>query len=62
VRRGEKSIERVVEGQSVELQRSLTTARWTFLIDPSGGVVYVDSQVSATKDLSRIIAAIAAAQ
>jgi len=52
---GEKAIKRTVSGEEVELKRNATTARWTFIIDPSGEVVYKDDQVKPMADLKNII-------
>ncbi|VGO18220.1 peroxiredoxin [Pontiella sulfatireligans] len=55
VRTGEKSIKRTVESQEVELSRSATASRWTFIIDPQGKVVYRDTEVKATDDRSTVV-------
>ena len=52
---GEKTITRTVDGKEVELSRSNTPARWTFIIDPSGKVVYKNPSVKATQDLDDIL-------
>ena len=54
VKDGEKTITRTVDGKDVELSRSATTARWTFIIDPTGKIVYRDDQVKATQDLVNV--------
>ncbi|VGO17287.1 Putative peroxiredoxin [Pontiella desulfatans] len=53
---GEKKITRTVDGKEVELVRSATTARWTFIIDPSGKIVYRNDQVKAVQDLDNVLA------
>ena len=55
VRTGEKTITRTVGGKDVELSRSATSARWTFIIDPQGMVVYRDTAVKAVQDLQRVL-------
>jgi len=55
VRSGEKTITRTVGGKEVELTRSATIKRWTFVIDPQGKIVYRDNQVKATEDLANIL-------
>lgn len=52
------TITREVDGETVELTRDVTTARWTFIIDPSGTVVYKDTEVDAAGDSERILAAL----
>lgn len=61
VKTGEKSITRTVDGEKIELKRSATTARWTFIIDPKGKIVYRDTEVKALQDLERILAFLKAA-
>lgn len=52
------TITREVDGETVELTRDITTSRWTFIIDPSGTVVYKDTEVDAAGDSERILAAL----
>lgn len=56
VKQGEQTIKRTVAGEEVELKRNATTSRWTFIIDPSGKVVYKDDQVKPMADLENVIA------
>lgn len=56
VTEGKKKITRTVNGKEVELTRSVTAQRWTFIIDPSGKIVYRDDQVKATQDLENVLA------
>jgi peroxiredoxin Q/BCP len=51
-----KSIKRTVDGKEVELTRSATAKRWTFIIDPAGKIVYRDDQVNAAQDLENVLA------
>ncbi len=55
VRVGDKTITRTVDGEAVELSRSNTTARWTFIIDPEGKVVYLADQVKPVEDLKGVL-------
>jgi peroxiredoxin Q/BCP len=55
VKLGEKSITRTVGGKEVELSRSSTPARWTFIIDPSGIIVYKNPEVKANQDLDDVL-------
>jgi peroxiredoxin Q/BCP len=50
----ERTITRTVDGKEVELTRSATAKRWTFIIDPSGKIVYRDDQVNATRDVENV--------
>lgn len=52
---GEKSIKRTVDGKEVELVRENTAARWTFVIDQKGNVVYRAEKVDPTTDLGQIL-------
>ena len=49
------SIKRTVEGKEVTLERSYTFARWTFIVDPSGKVVYKNTGVNAARDTKTVI-------
>jgi len=55
VKEGEQSITRTVGGQEVELRRSATTMRWTFVISPEGKIIYKSDQVKPTEDLKRVL-------
>jgi len=55
VKQGQKSIKRTVDGKEVTLERSNTAARWTFIIDRQGKVIYRDIKVKAAEDLNNII-------
>ncbi len=58
VREGASSITREVDGEEVVLARKVTTARWTFIIDRDGTIVYKDTQVDAAGDSEAVISAI----
>ena len=49
------SIKRTVQGKEVTLERPLTFARWTFIVDPSGKVVYKNTGVNADEDTKTVI-------
>jgi thioredoxin-dependent peroxiredoxin len=49
---------REVDGEEITLERGVTIARWTFILDHEGRVVYKDSEVDASGDGDRVIAAI----
>ncbi|MDD4107664.1 MAG: peroxiredoxin [Prolixibacteraceae bacterium] len=42
-------------GQPFELERGVTTGRWTFIIDKEGKVVYKNEQVNASKDTEEVL-------
>lgn len=52
------TITRVVDGEEVELTRQVTTARWTFIIDRTGTIVYKDTEVNASGDGEAVLSAI----
>jgi thioredoxin-dependent peroxiredoxin len=52
------SITREVDGEEVELRRSVTTARWTFIIGRDGTILYKDTEVDAEGDSEAVISAI----
>ncbi|MCK4923046.1 MAG: peroxiredoxin, partial [Bacteroidales bacterium] len=55
VRKGEKSIEREVSGVQHILSRDVTTARWTFIIDKKGKLVYKSTKVNAAEDSKAVV-------
>lgn len=48
----------IVDGEEVELTREVTAARWTFIIDREGKIVYKDTEVDAEGDSQTVINAI----
>lgn len=48
-------ITRSINGKDVELMRTISTSRWTFVIDPQGKVVYRDTDVNAAEDSQKVI-------
>ena len=56
VKEGEKSIERTLDGTPYILKRDITTARWTFIIDKKGKLVYKSTEVNAAEDSKAVIA------
>lgn len=52
------SITREIAGKNVVLERSLTTPRWTFVLDKNGQIVYKNSSVNASEDSSEVKKAI----
>jgi len=47
-----------VDGEEFEFTREITTARWTFIVDRDGKIVYKDTEVDAEGDSQAVIAAI----
>jgi thioredoxin-dependent peroxiredoxin len=43
------------EGQNFELERDITTSRWTFIIDKNRKVVYKNEQVKASEDSQEVV-------
>ena len=52
------TITREVDGEQVELTRTVTTSRWTFIIDEEGKIAYVDTEVDAAVDSEAVLAAL----
>ena len=50
-----KTIEKEVDGEMLQLTRSVTTARWTFILDANGKLIYKDSEVSAATDPETVL-------
>ncbi len=50
VSRGEKTVTKSIDGVEVDLTRSATAKRWTFIIDRNGKVVHRDDRVNAKAD------------
>jgi thioredoxin-dependent peroxiredoxin len=42
-------------GQQFEMERDITTSRWTYIIDKNGKVVYKNEQVNASKDSQEVL-------
>ena len=49
------SIVRKIDGKEVTLSRNITTARWTFIIDKNGKIIYKNDQVNAAMDSQQVI-------
>ena len=48
-------ITREIEGKSYDLERGVTTSRWTFIIDKNGKIVYKNTEVDVSKDTQQIL-------
>jgi peroxiredoxin Q/BCP len=49
------TIDREVDGKTVELTRGATASRWTFIIDKNGKIIYKNEDVDATKDTEEVL-------
>ncbi len=49
------TITREIDGESFDLVRGTTAARWTFVIDKKGNIVYKNDSVNATKDTEEVL-------
>ncbi|MHC4166855.1 MAG: peroxiredoxin [Planctomycetota bacterium] len=49
------SIKRTIEGEEITLERPMTFARWTFIVDPSGNIVYKNTDVKAADETKTVI-------
>jgi peroxiredoxin Q/BCP len=52
------SIVRNIGGEDLTLNRNITTARWTYVIDKKGNIVYKNTQVNPEKDTEEVMALI----
>ncbi len=51
---GDRTVTAVIDGQTHQLTRSVTTKRWTFVIDMEGKIIYKDENVNARQDSQKI--------
>ncbi len=49
------TFETEVDGETLQLNRGVTAARWTFVIDANGKLIYKDSEVSAATDPEKVL-------
>ena len=49
------SIQREIQGKSLELARRTTIKRWTFILDKKGNLIYKDSEVQAAEDSDKVV-------
>ncbi len=52
---GEKTVKATIDGKEEALTRSVTTARWTFVIDKAGKIAQKNSSVKAADDSKAIL-------
>lgn len=53
--KGEKTIEREINGIKYDLTRASTSSRWTFVLDKKGKVVYKSTEVNAAEDSKAVL-------
>ena len=53
--RGGGEITRTIANQQVKLVHSITEARWTFIIDNEGKIIYKDTDVKASNDSENVL-------
>jgi thioredoxin-dependent peroxiredoxin len=56
------SIQRTVDGKDFTLDRAQTSARWTFVLDGKGKLIFKDSKVNPKQDAAKVMAFIRARQ
>jgi peroxiredoxin Q/BCP len=56
------TLQRTVQGKEVTLVRDNTASRWTFVINKKGKIIYKNSKVNPTKDLTEVAKAIKASK
>jgi peroxiredoxin Q/BCP len=49
------TIEKEMDGQTLELTRGVTASRWTFVVDVNGKLIYRDKEVSAATDPEKVL-------
>ena len=49
------TIEKEVEGKTLQLTRGVTTSRWTYVVDRNGKLVYKDDDVQADTDPEAVL-------
>ena len=57
---GEKSVTKEIDGKPEQFLRTVTTQRWTFVIDSHGRIAHKNTKVAAADDSKAVLAAVAA--
>jgi len=52
------TIEKEVDGETLQLSRGVTTSRWTYVVDGNGKLVYKDDDVQAATDPEDVLKAL----
>ena len=53
------SIEQEIDGQTLQLDRGVTTSRWTFIADKDGEIRFINRSVDAENDSKNVLEVIA---
>ena len=56
---GEKLVSAEIDGKIEQLVRSVTTKRWSFVIDTDGTIAMKNTEVDAAKDSQAVLALVA---
>ena len=49
------TIEKEIDGQTLQLTRGVTTSRWTYVVDGNGKLIYKDENVQAATDPETVL-------
>lgn len=49
------TIQREIKGETLDMTRGTTIARWTFILDHKGLLIYKDAEVNAVEDSGKVI-------
>jgi peroxiredoxin Q/BCP len=52
------TIEKEVDGKTLQLSRGVTTSRWTYVVDGNGKLIYKDDEVQAASDPEAVLKAL----
>ncbi|QDU37448.1 Putative peroxiredoxin bcp [Maioricimonas rarisocia] len=55
---GERTVKAVIGGKEFDLVRTVTTRRWTFVVDKEGKIAMINSKVKAAEDSKAVMEAI----
>ena len=55
---GERTVKAVIGGEEFDLVRTVTTRRWTFVVDKDGKIAMINSKVKAAEDSKAVMEAI----
>lgn len=49
------TIQREIQGETLDLTRGTTITRWTFILDRKGMLIYKDAEVNASEDSNKVM-------
>jgi thioredoxin-dependent peroxiredoxin len=55
VTEGEKTVKALINGKEEQLVRTVTTARWTFVVDKDGKIAHINKMVKAPEDSKAVL-------